>query len=414
MRKTRHSQVRRRPPAMARIAPERKAPAGEAKEAVLMGEPYSPDKVRILIADLQSEETSVAIPATMEFMKNKDAISSTVANTAGISEKDILEPAIAAVLRNFDALMQKLMKERRKRELEFLAKSSAMPIRVRNAASALLDKLPKEKGERGPAPPAASGPSIPMRERGGMTAERVERILGALESAKPSARVPAAIEFLRNYGPVIQAVSAAPMLSVTSAKKMLAAAIGRDPARIVNDMKAMGLRNELELLSQMREMPPGARAMAQRALAVPQAPSARLPPLRSGPAIGGGEKAAGPIPAPPPASRVPALDERLVGQLIAGLSSPEPQKAAASAAECLKRFDEITSFLAKSPAATITTFTANLFRAISSHPEPVIRILKAGRERRALELLSRHPASAPAIRRKATDALRLLFGGGNQ
>jgi hypothetical protein len=290
-------------------------------------------------------------------------------------------------------------------------------MKIREMASSTLGMLPKQQGER-PVQPQESGPTIPAHDGARIRPAQLSRMLAGLESREREARIHSAMVFLRNYDSVVQAVTAAPLLSVTSVKKKLFNALSTDAAQIIEKMRLMKMRKELELLSKLREIPPGARALALAALAPSAAPASRATQPTPHIQIPGETKKAKQVPAAPPAPQAaPApLDSKAMGALISGLSATQPEKAAAAAVECLMKFDAITDFLSKSPSPIITAteFTTKLFGAVSANADAVLGILKKGRERRALEVLSSHPAAPLALRKRAGSLLQFLKGAGNQ
>jgi hypothetical protein len=368
------------------------------------GKAYSPEKLGSLIASLQSGSSDREIGAVVEFAENQAAISEAAANDPEVSGTEITNLVIAATLKNEQDLLTKLEKGRKKKTLQFVAKSSSIPPEIQVKAEAVLQRIiPMEKA---PKPEKAEPTLIKVP----YTPAQVKTLIKHLESKMPRIEVAAAIKFIKDYPKIAPVVAKIPMLTVTAVTDKAVVVIKRNPDAVIKTMVKKKMVPALLFLAAMSQVPLPVREKAQKAAErlKPQMPAPKAPVAME-------EVKAAPLEAkeaPIEIKELPRSKEYTPWQLealLSGLDSVERVRAVKFAIQFMKNYGPISEAIAKAPMLTVTVVSAKAVRIVEKNLGLVLKELKRAKDIPTLEFLANSAKFSMKTREKAADVLKMMI-----
>jgi hypothetical protein len=194
----------------------------KAVEPIATKDLYTPKQVQSLVARLKSRVKETRIAAAIEFIKNYARIAPTVSKMPLLTVTAVTEKALKAIKENPDLVLGVMVKRKMLKELEFLSSLSQIPPPLAERAKKAADKLR----------PRISRPVV-AEEKPAVVREKTEKfgtpkqysplqleaLLSGLDSVDRVRATRTAVEFLKSYSIIADAISKAPMLTVTDVTK---------------------------------------------------------------------------------------------------------------------------------------------------------------------------------------------------
>lgn len=382
---------------------------GTKKVAIVVGRAYTLEELQTLIASLASESTEKQVYAVAEFAENQGAVAEAAANTAEVSGTDIVELVIAAVLKNQQQMLTTFEKEKKVKALSFVAKSSSIPLAVQKKAAAVLARIQ---------PPAAEKPvkkEEPTLVKIPYTPKQVQTLVKNLESKVKEIRIPAAIQFIRDYPRIAPAVSKIPMLTVTSVTTKALAVIKNNTEQVLNIMVKKKMLPALLFLASLAQAPLPLRKRAEQAaeklrVEMPVVAMEKAPPvLEKAPIAEKKEEKVEELKLEPVGKRSKDYLPLELEALLDSFTSVEHVRSVKAAAEFLRNYDLITKLISKTPMLTVTEVTTKAVKVIEANVDAVIKELKSTKDIHAIQFLAQSSEFSMKTRKRAAYVLKQMM-----
>ncbi len=255
-----------------RIEPPKPVKAAKPKkeEPSLIKIPYTPKQVETLLKNLESRVKDVKVLAAIQFIKDYPCIAPTVAKMPMLTVTKVTTKAVEVIRQNTDKVLDTMVKKKMLPALRFMASLAQVPLPIRKRAQEAAESLRKTM----PAPviKAEGRPEIKPLPQKEMPRSKeylpleLEALLSGLGSVDRVRAVKTAAEFLRNYDIIVQAISKAPMLTVTEVTTKAAKVIEENVDAVLKELRKTKDIAAIRFLANSAKFSDSARKRAQHVL----------------------------------------------------------------------------------------------------------------------------------------------------
>ncbi|MFH1393614.1 MAG: hypothetical protein ABII71_05855 [Candidatus Micrarchaeota archaeon] len=354
---------------------------------------YPQDRLKHLVADLRSGEPRREVEASVEFITNYDAITIAINATPDLTKTEVLEKVIEDIIKDRQMFFEKLVGEGRKKELDFLAKSKAIPIEIQEQAKTLLTNMDAnfaaQQGKAKEAKGASVERSISIQP---VSAIELHGLLLAVKAPATAKAVKATIEFLSNYQGYANAVNNTPNLTVTEVNKAVAEVLKRRGPIVIQQLEMAQNVTALSFLSSFFAAPIEVREKAK--LIVQKIEGAKKHREVS-------EVVAIPV-------KVQEYSSKEAQDLFGRLGNKQGIVAVAAAIEFISNYDLVAEALMKTPMLNVTDMTKKALNVITAKSEMVFSTLESTKNLAALKFVATSSNIPKAISEQAQALFRKL------
>ncbi|MBU0532097.1 hypothetical protein KKB44_01240 [Candidatus Micrarchaeota archaeon] len=253
------------PPVQKRAAEvlQRAEPQKIAKEEITFVLPYTPKEVQILIKNLESKVEEIKISAAIQFIHDYPRVTPAVLAMPLLTVTSVTTKAVEVIKVNTDRVLDAMVQKKMVPALIFLSSLSQVPLPIQKRAREAAEKLLVSPVEK-PREYASSKHYAPME---------LQALLDGLGSVERVRAVRNAIEFLKNYDIIIQAISKAPMLTVTEVTSNAVKVIETNLGSILKELKRTNDTATIEFLAHSSKFSSKTRKKAAQVLKLMFEPS---------------------------------------------------------------------------------------------------------------------------------------------
>lgn len=234
----------------------------EAKETRTEQADYTPKEVKALVKNLESKIPKLSIPAAIKFISDYPRIAPTVSSMPLLTVTQVTTKAVEIIKQNTDKVIDTMVQKNMVPALIFLSSLGQVPLDIRNKAFKAAESLKPA----GPAPEVKEIEVNDIKVQKSYSPMELSALLDGLGSVERVRVVRSAIEFLKNYEVIIEAVSKAPDISVTQVTDMAMKAIGSNVGAVLKTLEKTKDKASLTFLSNSSKVPETIREKAQAAL----------------------------------------------------------------------------------------------------------------------------------------------------
>lgn len=243
----------------------------EEPAAVTAKEMYSAKKVKALLKALNSKVPEMRVNAAIQFIKDYAKITPTVAKIPMLTVTQVTTKAVDVIKKKSDTIIGMMVELKMFKSLEFLSSLAQVPLDIQKKAAEALSKAktvkkrpPSVKVVESSEKPAISKEDFPRSKE--YSPLQLEALLNGLESVHRLRASKAAIEFLKNYEAITQAVAKAPMLTVTDVTKKAVKAVEQNILTVLKTLRDQKEAAALNLLANSSEFSTATRKKAAAVL----------------------------------------------------------------------------------------------------------------------------------------------------
>lgn len=356
--------------------------------AVIIGTPYTIDKIREMLDQLCSKELDRALQAAITFMDDNTRISEAISRMPDISVSEVTNRVVEIIKENEEQIFRVIKENKKIMALEYLAGSAAVSQEVRERAKNELQKL---KGEVEVIKPQAKRRISKIKV---FTTQHVMQIWNELNSQKSMVSIKAAITVFSYYQQIARTLSKIPDITPT---KMLEKAIEVTYAHIDLVYKYLYLsrqKNALLFMAQSNAVP---LDLANRAKEVLKKIEGTKITATSEPMLVKKVK------------KLFAVEKEYlpqqVEQLWKNLTSSDVAKSVPAAIEFFSNYQTIAPVIMKVPLLTVTKMSNAATSVLTENSEKIFRIIEQTRNTNPLKFIAESSKIPLNLRKKAKEVL---------
>lgn len=373
-----------------------------------VGLSYFIDSTMYIWENLGSDVEEVRIVAALDFAENSKDIAKATASIKDISTAQIMQKVMDVLRKNEEKVIEKILKEKKRKTLTFLANAHTAPKKIRETAKALLAKLPKTKAktDRTPGYKAPEYKAPEIKHAMVFTPVQVKRLVAQLTSVDVGKRVHAAVHALKNHHAIVKTVAKMPDLNVTQFNKAVVQVVENNYEAILQQLRKAGMKPALDFLAKSHLFSRRIHQEAQKLIGAlvefgsPTSKPARAP-VRT---------RKEPLHKAPEHKVEQELTAARVQRLVSQLHSPDKKKRVHAAVHILDKHHEIAKIVSCIAGLTISQVNQRLANVVERNLEETLKILEQQKMQEALYFMSRSHIFSWRLRRKAMGIFRFIRG----
>ncbi len=237
--------------------PEAKAPASEQTE-------YTPQQVKALVRALESKIPQLRVPAAIKFITDYPKIAQTVTEMPLLTVTQVTTKAVEIIKQDTDKVINTMSRKGMVPALNFLSSLGQVPLDIRNKAFKAAEKVATRMPGYEPELKVVDVKDIKIQKS--YSPMELSALLDGLGSVERVRVVRAAIEFLKNYDIIIEAVSKAPEITVTQITDLAVKAIESNLGTVLRTLEKTADEASLTFLSNSSRVSDKVKKKAQAAL----------------------------------------------------------------------------------------------------------------------------------------------------